>query len=72
MMLHSRRQEDIQELQDRSSSCYSVQEVHDEVEGAASVQVVKVHKDEQQKWTEIHNPLPMPSLDDRHYHQIPL
>ena len=77
MMLHSRRQEDVQELQDRSS-CYSVQEevLEDEqVDGAAvsSAQVVKMHKDDQHQWTEIHNPLPMPSMDDdRHYHQIPL
>ena len=77
MMLHSRRQEDVQELQDRSS-CYSVQEEvleDEEVDGAgvSAAQVVKMHKDDQHQWTEIHNPLPMPSMDDdRHYHQIPL
>lgn len=77
MMLHSRRQEDVQELQDRSS-CYSVQEEvleDEEVDGAAvsAAQVVKMHKDDQHQWTEIHNPLPMPSMDDdSHYHQIPL
>jgi len=76
-MLHSRRQEDVQELQDRSS-CYSVQEEvleDEEVAGAAvsAAQVVKMHKDDQHHWTEIHNPLPLPSMDDdRHYHQIPL
>ena len=80
MLLHSRKQEDIQELQDRSC-CYSVQEVQDQVDGAASAAtatttspVVKVIKDDHQ-WTEIHNPLPsFPSSigDESDYHQIPL
>ena len=70
MLLHSRKREDIQELQDRSS-CYSVQEdQHDKVDGATSPSVVKIAKDDHHQWTEIHNPLS--PLDDRDYHQIPL
>ena len=79
MLLHSRKQEDIQELQDRSNPCYSVQEVQDHVDGAASAgtsttttsPVVKVTKDPDHQWTEIHNPLPSIG-DGRDYHQIPL